>query len=261
MKLEHEQLDLQLPEKTPQRGIYLLPNLLTTAALFAGFYSVVAAMKGHFESAAIAIFVAMVADGLDGRVARLTNTQSPFGAQYDSLSDMLAFGIAPALVVYSWSLSSLGKIGWLAAFLYTAGAALRLARFNAQVSDKPYFQGLPSPSAAGIVASLVWLGSSYGLPGNAFAFAAPIAVMAVIVAVLMVSTVRYTSFKSVDFKGKVPFITVVLAVFIIVGIALEPAEILFGIFVLYILSGPIVTLWRLRKVRQHRIVEHQKHRK
>lgn len=261
MKLENEQLDLELTEKNPQRGIYLLPNLLTTAALFAGFYSIVAAMKGHFETAAIAIFVAMVADGLDGRVARLTNTQSPFGAQYDSLSDMVAFGIAPALVVYSWSLSSLGKIGWLAAFLYTAGAALRLARFNAQPSDKPYFQGLPSPSAAGVVASLVWLGSSYTIPGNDFAFAAPIAIMAVVVAVLMVSSVRYNSFKSVDFKGKVPFITVVLAVFIIVGIALEPAEILFGIFVLYILSGPIVTLWRLRKVRQQRIVEHHKYNK
>jgi CDP-diacylglycerol--serine O-phosphatidyltransferase len=152
MSVEQEQ-----PEKTPQRGIYLLPNLLTTAALFAGFYSIVAAMKGHFESAAIAIFVAMIADGLDGRVARLTHTQSEFGAEYDSLSDMAAFGIAPALVVYSWSLSSLGKLGWLAAFLYAAATALRLARFNTQVSDKEYFQGLPSPSAAGAIASIIWL--------------------------------------------------------------------------------------------------------
>lgn len=258
MKLEQEQLDLDLPEKFSQRGIYLLPNLLTTAALFAGFYSIVAAMKGHFETAAIAIFVAMVADGLDGRVARLTNTQSPFGAQYDSLSDMVAFGIAPALVLYSWSLASLGKLGWLAAFLYTAGTALRLARFNTQVGDKPYFQGLPSPSAAGVTASAIWMGSSYGLEGGVFAVAAPIAIMTILVAILMVSTVRYTSFKSVDFKGKVSFITIVLAVFILVGIALEPPEILFGVFTLYILSGPIVTLWRLRKMRKHRIIEHQK---
>ena len=146
MNMEEEKLDLEKqPEKIPQRGIYLLPNLLTTAALFAGFYSIVAAMKGHFEVAAIAIFIAMIADSLDGRVARLTQTTSKFGAEYDSLSDMAAFGIAPSLVIYSWSLSQLGKLGWLAAFLYTAATALRLARFNTQVSDKQYFQGLPSP--------------------------------------------------------------------------------------------------------------------
>ncbi|TAK73804.1 MAG: CDP-diacylglycerol--serine O-phosphatidyltransferase, partial [Gammaproteobacteria bacterium] len=156
MKLEQEQLELELTDK--KRGIYLLPNLLTTAALFAGFYSIVAAMRGHFDTAAIAIFVAMIADGLDGRVARLTNTQTPFGAEYDSLSDMAAFGIAPALVIYSWSISYLGKLGWLAAFLYAAATALRLARFNTQVSDKHYFQGLPSPAGAGILASIVWLG-------------------------------------------------------------------------------------------------------
>lgn len=254
MKLEQEPVELDLPEKNPQRGIYLLPNLLTTAALFAGFYAIVAAMKGHFESAAIAIFIAMVADGLDGRVARLTNTQSPFGAQYDSLSDMAAFGIAPALVIYSWSLSHLGKLGWLAAFLYAAATALRLARFNTQVSDKPYFQGLPSPSAAGVVASSVWLGSNYALEGSLFAW--PVAFMTIIVSALMVSTIRYNSFKAVDFKGKVPFITVVLAVFIIVGIALEPPEILFGVFFVYILSGPVVTLWHLRRMRKQRLMEH-----
>jgi len=250
MSVEQEQ-----PEKTPQRGIYLLPNLLTTAALFAGFYSIVAAMKGHFESAAIAIFVAMIADGLDGRVARLTHTQSEFGAEYDSLSDMAAFGIAPALVVYSWSLSSLGKLGWLAAFLYAAATALRLARFNTQVSDKEYFQGLPSPSAAGAIASIIWLGAGYGINGGTVAV--PLALLTIILAALMVSTVRYSSFKSIDFKGKVPFFTVVLAVFVIAAIALEPAEMLFGLFIVYIVSGPIVTLWRLRKMRKQRLAEHR----
>jgi CDP-diacylglycerol---serine O-phosphatidyltransferase len=256
--LDREPLDHEpeQPEKVPQRGIYLLPNLLTTAALFAGFYSIVAAMKGYFDAAAIAIFIAMIADGLDGRVARLTNTQTPFGAQYDSLSDMAAFGIAPALVIYSWSLFHLGKLGWLAAFLYAAATALRLARFNTQVSDKHYFQGLPSPSAAGMIASIIWLGSSYEINGTILAI--PIAVMTIIVAALMVSTIRYSSFKSVDFKGRVPFFTVVLAVFIIAGVALEPPEVLFGVFMIYIISGPILTLWQLRKVKKQRHVEHNK---
>lgn len=238
-------------EKTPQRGIYLLPNLLTTAALFAGFYSIVAAMKGQFELAAIAIFIAMIADGLDGRVARLTNTQSEFGAEYDSLSDMVAFGIAPALVVYSWSLTSLGKLGWLAAFLYTAATALRLARFNTQVSDKEYFQGLPSPSAAGVTASTVWMGAGYELSGSTVAI--PLALFAIILGALMVSGIRYSSFKSIDFKGRVPFFTVVLAVCLIAAVALEPAEMLFAIFLTYILSGPVITLWRLYAMRRRRL--------
>lgn len=246
----------QQPEKLPQRGIYLLPNLLTTAALFAGFYSIVAAMKGHFEIAAIAIFVAMIADGLDGRVARLTHTQSEFGAEYDSLSDMAAFGIAPALVVYSWSLFHLGKLGWLAAFLYAAATALRLARFNTQVSDKDYFQGLPCPSAAGVLASIVWMGSGYDLEG--LAIAVPLGVLTIIVASLMVSSIRYSSFKSIDFKGRVPFFTVVLAVFIIAAIALEPPEMLFAIFFIYLLSGPAHTLWQIRKMRRQRKLDHQK---
>lgn len=243
-------------EKNSQRGIYLLPNLLTTIALFAGFYAIVAAMKGYFDAAAIAIFVAIVADGLDGRVARLTNTQSPFGAQYDSLSDMAAFGIAPSLVIYSWSLFDLGKLGWLAAFTYTAGTALRLARFNTQVSDKRYFQGLPSPAAAGLIASLVWLGSNYEIELSAFDVL--IALLTITLAALMVSTIRYTSFKAIDFKGRVPFLTVVFTVFIIVGIALEPAAILFLIFLTYICSGPFFTLWQLRKMRKQRKLDHQK---
>lgn len=243
-------------EKTPQRGIYLLPNLFTTAALFAGFYSIVAAMKGLFDTAAIAILIAMIADGLDGRVARLTNTQSPFGAQYDSLSDMVAFGLAPGLVLYSWSLFALGKLGWFAAFLYTAATALRLARFNIQVCDKRYFQGLPSPAAAALIASIVWMGDSYDVIGTHLAI--PLAMLSVLIAALMVSTIRYSSFKSIDFKGKVPFITVVIAVFIIAALALEPAEMLFTLFFAYLISGPTITLWQLRKVRQLRMQEHIK---
>lgn len=246
-------------EKPRQRGIYLLPNLLTTLALFAAFYSIVAAMKGSFDAAAIAIFVAMIADGLDGRVARLTNTQTEFGAMYDSLSDMVAFGLAPSLVIYSWSSMHLGKIGWLTAFVYTASAALRLARFNTQVTDKAYFQGLPSPAAAAILASVVWLGSTYNLDGAAIAV--PVALLTFLIAGLMVSTIRYSSFKTIDFKGRVPFLTIVIAVFILAGIALEPPEALFGVFFLYIASGPMVTLWQLRKMRKQRIMEHKNQHK
>lgn len=257
MSEEQNQLNTEVPpEKLPQRGIYLLPNLLTTAALFAGFYSIVAAMKGYFEIAAIAIFVSMIADGLDGRVARLTNTQSSFGGEYDSLSDMVAFGLAPALLMYSWSLSALGKLGWLAAFLYTAATALRLARFNTQVSDKQYFQGLACPAAAAIIASLIWMASGYDINGNILAV--PLAVLTITLAALMVSTIRYSSFKSIDFKGKVPFITIVLAVVIIAAVALEPAEILFAIFMTYMVSGPIMTLWQLRKMRKQRYLENKK---
>lgn len=250
--MQQEELDLenQTPEKMPQRGIYLLPNLLTTAALFAGFYAIVAAMKGLFDTAAIAIFIAMIADGLDGRVARMTNTQTPFGAQYDSLSDMASFGIAPALVVYSWSLLHLGKLGWLASFLYAAATALRLARFNTQVMDKRYFQGLPSPAAAGLVASMVWFGSSYEVDG--FYVALPAALLTVFVAALMVSTIRYSSFKSIDFKGRVPFFTIVLAVLLIAAVSLYPPEMLFVTFFIFVFSGPAVTLWQVRKMKKHR---------
>lgn len=249
--------DVQI-DRISQRGIYLLPNLLTTAALFAGFYAIVAAMKGYFDSAAIAIFVAMIADGLDGRVARLTNTQSAFGAQYDSLSDMAAFGIAPALVIYSWSLFYLGKVGWLVAFLYTSATALRLARFNIQVNDKRYFQGFPCPSAAGIIASVVWMGSNFSMEGPLFSV--PIGILTVMVAAFMVSTIRYSSFKSIDFKGRVPFFTVVVAVFIIAAIALEPPEMLFALFFIYLISGPAMTLWQIRRMRKQRKVEYKNNR-
>lgn len=235
------------------RGIYLLPNLLTTAALFAAFYSVVAGMKEHFEIAAIAVFVAMIADSLDGRVARLTNTQTAFGAQYDSLSDMVSFGVAPALIIYSWSLSYLGKLGWLIAFLYTAATALRLARFNTQAhdQDKRYFQGLPSPAAAGVVAAMVWLGAAFEIEG--YMVALPAAIVTIIVASLMVSTIRYHSFKQIDWKGKVPFFAAVILVFVIAAIATDPPLMLFIIFFLYAFWGPVFTLWRLRRMRKQKI--------
>lgn len=229
------------------RGVYLLPNLLTTFTLFAGFYSLVVAMKGNFEAAAIAIFVAMIADGLDGRVARLTNTQTPFGAEYDSLSDMVAFGVAPSLVIYNWSLASLGKLGWVAAFLYTAAVALRLARFNVQVTDKRFFKGLPCPSAAGIVASIIWLGSNYQWTGKILAVS--LGLLMIAVACLMVSTVRYSSFKSIDFKDRVPFLTIVSAVFLLAAVALEPPEMLFTLFAIYLLSGPLMTWWEISKAK------------
>jgi CDP-diacylglycerol--serine O-phosphatidyltransferase len=231
------------------RGIYLLPNLFTTAALFAGFYAVLAAMNDRFEQAAVAIFVAMVLDGLDGRVARLTNTQSAFGAEYDSLSDMVAFGLAPSLVMYEWALSGLGKFGWLAAFVYTAGTALRLARFNAmlEVADKRYFQGLPSPSAAAVIAGSVWVAVDNGWAGSELAWLA--GVVTVACGLLMVSNLRYHSFKQVDFRGKVPFIVVVAIMVFFAVVLAQPPLVLFAIFAAYAVSGPVIWLLRLRRVR------------
>lgn len=253
---EQDQLENSQADQVVHRGIYLLPNMLTTAALFAGFYAIVAGMKGHFDKAAIAIFIAMIVDGLDGRVARLTNTQSAFGAQYDSLSDMAAFGVAPALVMYSWSLTYLGKLGWLAAFIYTAATALRLARFNVQAGNKLYFQGLPCPSAAGLSASIFWLGANYNIDGKSIAV--PLAVLVVLLGGLMVSTIRYSSFKSIDFRGRVPFFTIVIAVFLLAALAYEPPGMLFLIFFLYVASGPLITLWHLRKMRKQRLQERTK---
>ncbi|MCD6038687.1 MAG: pssA [Gammaproteobacteria bacterium] len=239
-----------MEKRTHPRGIYLLPNLFTTAALFSGFYAVVAAMKGSFDIAAIAIFIAMVADTLDGRVARLTNTQTAFGAEYDSLSDMLAFGIAPALIVYSWSLSHLGKLGWMAAFLYTAGTGLRLARFNTQSHDmdKRYFQGLPCPAAAGMIVSGVWLGYGCGVEGILIAI--PMSVLTIMAAAFMVSTIRYHSFKQIDLKDKVSFFILLVPVLVIATIAVDPPKMLFAIFFCYAISGPLLTLLQLRKMRK-----------
>jgi CDP-diacylglycerol--serine O-phosphatidyltransferase len=234
----------------PARGIYLLPNLLTTAALFAGFYAVLASMNDQFEKAAIAIFVAMVLDGLDGRVARLTNTQTAFGAEYDSLSDMVAFGLAPSLVMYEWALSDMGKLGWLAAFIYTAGAALRLARFNSQhdVADSRFFTGLPSPSAAAILAGWVWVEVDHDLLGGGQGWSA--LVLTVMVGLLMVSNIRYPSFKHIDFRGKVPFFVIVAVMLVFAVIVAEPASVLFAGFAVYMLSGLVLAVRRQWRKRQ-----------
>jgi len=235
-----------------RRGIYLLPNLLTTAGLFAGFYAIVAAMDNHFELAAIAIFIAMVLDGLDGRVARMTNTQSEFGAEYDSLADMVSFGMAPALVVFQWTLQGMGKIGWLAAFIYVAAAALRLARFNTQVAvaDKRYFQGLASPAAAAVIAGAVWVGDGYQLSGVVLGWGA--ATLTILAGVLMVSNIRYYSFKTLDLKGKVPFVALLIMVLIFVLVSIDPPLVLWSVFVLYALSGPVLTIALLLRHRRRR---------
>lgn len=236
-----------LVKKKSRRGIYLLPNLFTTANMFAGFYAVIAAMQGRFEPAAIAIFAAMLLDGIDGRVARLTNTQSDFGAEYDSLADMVAFGVAPALVAYEWALGGLGKIGWLAAFVYTAAAALRLARFNTQVgtADKRYFQGLPSPSAAGIIAAGVWIGADHGIAGADVSWLAVF--VTAIVGLLMVSNFRFHSFKDIDARGRVSFIVAVVVMLAFALVFLHPPVILFAGFMVYAVSGPVLTLLRRRQ--------------
>ncbi len=239
-------------EKKRPRGIYLLPNLFTTACLFAGFFAIVAAMGGRFEAAAVAVFVAMVMDGLDGRVARLTNTQTEFGAQYDSLADMISFGLAPSLVMYAWALKSLGKLGWLAAFIYAAAAALRLARFNTQVgiADKRYFQGLASPAAAAVVAGAVWLAVDYGQIGSDWRI--PAFILTLVTGILMVSNVRYRSFKDFNLKGRVPFVALLIVVFVFVLISIDPPQVLFTLFFLYALSGPVLTLITLRKRKAER---------
>ncbi|MDX1518533.1 MAG: CDP-diacylglycerol--serine O-phosphatidyltransferase [Gammaproteobacteria bacterium] len=237
-----------------RRGIYLLPNLFTTLAMFAGFYSIVSAMNDRFEAAAVAIFVAMILDGMDGRIARLTNTQTDFGVQYDSLSDMVSFGLAPALVVYEWSLAGMGKVGWLGAFLFAAATALRLARFNTQSAsaDKRYFQGLPSPAAAAIVAGLIWSVDSHGALYDGttiYLYTFPVTVAA---GLLMVSNIRYHSFKQFDLKGKVPFVSVIVFILVLIFIASEPPLVLFTVVSLYALSGPVLTLIQIRERRMRR---------
>lgn len=238
------------------RGIYLLPNLFTTGGLFAGFYAIIAATQGHFDNACVAVFIAAILDGIDGRVARLTNTQSEFGVQYDSLADLISFGLAPSLVMYHWALSSMrldgevpGKIGWVAAFLYAACAALRLARFNSQVGqvDKRWFIGLASPAAAGLVASFVWTCVGLGYAGEQLRYVA--LAVTVAAALLMVSRLRYFSFKSGGPRSdRVPFLGIFVVLAVLVAIAIDPPKVLLTIGVLYALSGPVYWLWR--KVRK-----------
>ena len=248
---EHEEEVSENGETVRRQGVFLLPNLITTGALFAGFYAIIAAIKGDFESAAIAIFVAGVFDGLDGRIARLTNTSSKFGAEYDSLSDMVSFGVAPALVVFSWALSDLGKFGWSAAFIYVACAALRLARFNTQIdtADKNFFTGLASPAAAGIIASMVWVCHDLGLVGADLPreLAIVVAVLAAVVGFLMVANFPYYSFKGVDFRGRVPFVVIFAVVLVFGLVTLDPPSIFLLAGLAYALSGPIMKLRSLRK--------------
>ena len=245
-------MEQNIPAKNRRRGIYLLPNLFTTAALFAGFYAITSAMNGHYEVAAISIFVAMVLDGLDGRVARLTNTQSAFGAEYDSMADMISFGAAPALVMYTWALSQLGKAGWVAAFVHAAGAALRLARFNTQIAtqDKRYFQGLPSPSAAAILAGFVWVCVSHDIAVENIRFVA--LCLAIFTGLLMVSNFRYYSFKDVDLRGRVSFIWAILIMLVFAFMFTNPPLVLFTLFSVYAGSGLVLTLGRRHRIRTER---------
>ena len=231
-------------KKVRRKGIYLLPNLFTTSALFAGFFSVVAGINGDFTAAAVAIFIAMVLDGLDGRVARMTNTQSAFGAEYDSLSDMLSFGVAPALVAFNWILQDVGKTGWVVAFLYVACAALRLARFNVQIgsADKKWFIGLPSPSAAAFVAASVWTFHSFD--AEAFGFKLLMLIVVAAAGILMVSNIRYYSFKEIDLKGPVPFVVLLAIVLGFVVISVEPSVMLLLLFSGYVASGPALAIMR-----------------
>ncbi|MGI0118921.1 CDP-diacylglycerol--serine O-phosphatidyltransferase [Zooshikella sp. RANM57] len=246
---EHVEEVAENGRKVRRRGVYLLPNLFTTAALFSGFYSAVAAMQFKFEHAAIAIFVAMILDGLDGRVARLTNTQSAFGAEYDSLSDMIAFGFAPAILCYSWTLHSLGKAGWMVAFIYVACTALRLARFNTQISsaDKRYFTGLPCPSAAAVVTGMTWVCTDFGFYPAEPGISILAALITAGVGILMVSNVRYHSFKDLDIKGRVPFVMIFALVLIFAVVSIDPPRTLLSVFMLYATSGPALALWRLWK--------------
>lgn len=229
-----------------------MPNLFTISALFAAFFSIVSAMRANYDTAAIAIFICMVLDMLDGRIARLIGAQSDFGAQLDSLSDMVSFGIAPALLVYSWSLVTLGKMGWLIAFVYTATTALRLARFNTQIGvvDKRYFKGLPSPAAAAVIAGSIWLAEQYDISGYGLSWL--MGMITFTVGVLMVSNIRYYSSKDIDFKSSVPFLYIIAIVLILVGIATYPALVLTISFVTYAVSGPVHTLLRMRQRRVER---------
>ncbi|MBU2098113.1 MAG: CDP-diacylglycerol--serine O-phosphatidyltransferase [Gammaproteobacteria bacterium] len=242
---EHEEFVSQDGQKISRKGIYLLPNLLTLGALFAGFYAIIAGMNGNFNAAGWAILIAAVMDGLDGRVARLTNTQSAFGAQFDSLADMVSFGVAPALIVFSWALSSLGNAGWAASFIYMSCAALRLARFNVQLGtvDKRFFVGLQSPVAAGLVTFVVWVAAKYEVePGIGVAITTGL--LTAFTGLLMVSNYRYYSFKEIHFKGTVPYVVFLMAVVLLVVIAQRPHEVLLTMCLVYACSGPAIAIYK-----------------
>jgi len=244
---EHEEEVSENGRTVRRRGIYLLPNLFTTGALFAGFYAVIAGMRSDFEAASMAILFAMACDGLDGRVARLTNTASKFGVEYDSLSDMVSFGVAPALVVYSWGLDELGKLGWSVAFIYVACAALRLARFNTQVeaADRAWFTGLASPAAAAAIAATVWVCSDLGWAeaGTPGEIAVLVAVLTAAIGILMIVNIPYYSFKTIDLRGRVPFAMVIAVVLIFSLVTVDPPRVLMAASLLYALSGPVMRIF------------------
>jgi CDP-diacylglycerol--serine O-phosphatidyltransferase len=246
----HDGVDSRISEdegvvvRKRRKGIYILPNAFTLAALFGGFYAIVMAMNGRFDLAAIGIFCAMVLDSLDGRIARMTNSQSAFGEQMDSLSDMVSFGAAPALIAYEWVLKGLGKFGWFAAFVYCACAALRLARFNVNtaVVDKRFFQGLPSPAAAALVAGFIWLMTDLNI--NPVAVAWPMFLLALYAGLTMVTNVPFYSFKDLQMKKSVPFAVMVLIAMGLAVINIDPPIVLFAVFVIYGFSGYVVYAWR-----------------
>lgn len=231
------------PPKHRRRGIYLLPNMITISALFCGFYAIVMSLNLDFKQSTVAIFIGMILDSMDGRVARMTRTQSEFGAQLDSLSDMVTFGVAPALVAYEWALKGMGRLGWVAAFIYCACAALRLARFNTNIAvvDKRFFQGLPSPAAAALVAGFIWLMVDIGFAGSSLDWVCWIVTL--FAGLTMVTNVPFYSFKEINIRKSVPFMVVILLVLIVVTISFDPPMVLFGLFVLYGLSGYGVYVW------------------
>ena len=243
---EHEEVFSEGGKKIRRRGIYLLPNLFTLGALFSGFYAIIAATNGDFDEAGWAILIAAVLDGLDGRVARLTNSESAFGAQFDSLSDMVSFGLAPALIAYSWALQSLGRAGWIASFIFMACAAFRLARFNVQLGtvDKRFFVGLQSPVAGGLVCSVPWVCFQYGVEPSPL-IAILMSILTIFAGLLMISNYRYFSFKELHFKGTVPYRVYLLAVMLLVSVALRPHEVLLIMCAVYAVSGPV--LWIIKR--------------
>ena len=248
---DHEEVVSEDGKKVTRRGIYLLPNLLTTASLFSGFFSIVSAINGNFIASGMALFAAQMLDGLDGRVARLTNSQSLFGAQYDSLCDVISFGLAPAIIVFLWGLDSLGQTGWVFSFFYVAAAALRLARFNTYIgSEDSYFKGLPSPVASGMVVYYVWAMSSYGIQGDEVGnfLAIFTAILTGCVSLLMVVNVPYYSFKEIELKKRVPFFSMLFVVFIFAFISIDPPIVLVSCAFVYVLSGPII--WAVKALRK-----------
>ena len=248
---DHEEVVSEDGKKVTRKGIYLLPNLLTTASLFSGFFSIVSAINGNFIASGMALFAAQMLDGLDGRVARLTNSQSLFGAQYDSLCDVISFGLAPAIIVFLWGLDSLGQTGWVFSFFYVAAAALRLARFNTYIgSEDTYFKGLPSPVASAMVVYFVWAMSSYGVQGEEVGSILAIftAILTGCVSLLMVVNIPYYSFKEIELKKRVPFFSMLFVVFIFALISIDPPIVLALCAFVYVVSGPII--WAVKALRK-----------